>query len=214
MSWIAGAKLITVTAAATIFIVGGTLQTAAMNKGMMIAGRALAGFAIGMMALLVPLYQSEISLPAQRGRLTTLQQFFLGWGAFIAGWIGYGTTKNNLGTGLQWRLPLGFQMVPAVPLLFITLVLPESPRWLMIKGRETEALNVLANLHARGDESDPLVLGEFHEMKSKVLEEAAAQGGWGDIFLNKSNLRKVALGVILQFSVQMTGVSFLQYYAP
>lgn len=206
--------LTAVTAAAVIFIVGGTLQTAAQDKAMMIAGRTLAGFAIGMMALLVPLYQSEISLPAHRGRLTTLQQFFLGWGAFIAGWIGYGTTKNNLGQPIQWRLPLGFQMVPAVPLLFITLVLPESPRWLMIKGRESEALTVLAKLHARGDECDPLVLGEFHEMKSKVQEEEAVKSGWGEIFHNKGNLRKVALGVILQFSVQMTGVSFLQYYAP
>lgn len=152
--------------------------------------------------------------PSIRGRLTTLQQLFLGIGAFVASWIGYGVTKNNLGTALQWRLPLGFQMVPAVPLLFVTLVLPESPRWLMIKGREEESLTVLAQLHSNGDVHDPLVLGEFHEMREKVREEAATTSGWGQIFRNADNLRKVMLGVILQFSVQMTGVSFIQYYAP
>jgi hypothetical protein len=105
-------------------------------------------------------------------------------------------------------------MAPAVPLLFVTLILPESPRWLMLKGREEEALQTLANLHARGDTSDPFVLGEFHEMRNKIREESQIDQGWGQIFSNRQNLRKVMLGVILQFSVQMTGVSFLQYYAP
>lgn len=123
-------------------------------------------------------------------------------------------TKYHLGTAMQWRLPLGFQMVPAVPLLFVTLVLPESPRWLMIKGREEEALQVLAQLHARGDTSDPLVQGEFAEMREKVSSEASVDSGWGQLLRNRENLRKVMLGVILQFSVQMTGVSFLQYYGP
>lgn len=132
----------------------------------------------------------------------------------MAGWIGWGLTKYHLGTAIQWRIPLGFQILPAIPLLFVTLVLPESPRWLMIKGREDEALHVLAKLHARGDTNDPLVLGEFHDMKDKVLTEAAVKSGWGQIFGNKENMRKVMLGVILQFSVQMTGVSFLQYYGP
>ncbi|RSH80604.1 uncharacterized protein EHS24_009186 [Apiotrichum porosum] len=194
-------RRIAITVGAAIFLVGGILQTAANGKGMMMAGRFFAGIAIGQLSLLAPLYQSEISaFPWHRRG--------------VASWIGYGVTKNNLGTALQWRLPLGFQMVPAVPLLFVTLVLPESPRWLMIKGREEESLTVLAQLHSNGDVHDPLVLGEFHEMREKVREEAATTSGWGQIFRNADNLRKVMLGVILQFSVQMTGVSFIQYYAP
>ena len=96
---------------AIIFLLGGILQTAASNREMMLAGRFFAGLSIGMLSLLAPLYQSEIAHPSIRGRLTTLQQvgpvvlhgdtverctdriafiqFFLGIGAFIAGWIGY-----------------------------------------------------------------------------------------------------------------------------
>lgn len=207
-------RRVAITVGAVTFLLGGALQTGATNKEFMMAGRFFAGMSIGQLALLVPLYQSEIAHPSIRGRLTTLQQFFLGIGALTAAWINYGMIHNYLGTALQWRFPLGFQMAPAVPLLFVTLILPESPRWLMLKGREDEALVTLAKLHARGDTSDPFVLGEFHEMQAKIREEGSIDQGWGQIFHNPQNFRRVMLGVILQFSVQMTGVSFLQYYAP
>lgn len=207
-------RRVAITVGAVTFLLGGALQTGATNKEFMMAGRFFAGMSIGQLALLVPLYQSEIAHPSIRGRLTTLQQFFLGIGALTAAWINYGMIHNYLGTALQWRFPLGFQMAPAIPLLFVTLILPESPRWLMLKGREDEALVTLAKLHARGDTSDPFVLGEFHEMQAKIREEASIDQGWGQIFHNPQNFRRVMLGVILQFSVQMTGVSFLQYYAP
>lgn len=54
-------------------------------------------------------------------------------------------------------------------------------RWLMIKGRETEALHTLARLHARGNTDDPFVQGEFQEMRAKVSEEAAEQTSWASV---------------------------------
>jgi MFS family permease len=107
-------RRIGITVYAVVFILGGTLQTAAPNKEMMMAGRFIAGFSIGGMCLLVPLYQSEISLPRFRGRLTTLQQFFLGWGAFLAGWIAYGCTRNQYGKPMQWRLPVSWGSIPVM----------------------------------------------------------------------------------------------------
>lgn len=108
---------------------------------------------------------------------------------------------------------LAFQLLPAIPLAAMIFLLPESPRWLMIVGREEESLSTLARLHARGNENDAFVQEEFKEMRLKVREEAAAQSAWRQIFGDRTNLRKVMLGVILQFSVQMTGVSVLQYYS-
>lgn len=84
----------------------------------------------------------------------------------------------------------------------------------MIVGREEEALLSLARLHAHGDTTDPLVLGEFEDMRLKVREEAAVETGWGGMLRDPQSLRKIMLGIILQFSVQMTGVSVLQYYSP
>ncbi len=197
-----------------VFILGGVLQTAAANQGMMMAGRFFAGVGIGMLSLLAPLYQSEIAHPSIRGRLTTLQQFFLGIGALIASFVVYGCSLHQAGTVFQWRFPLGLQIAPAVPLAFLIMLFPESPRWLMSKGREEDALRSLARLHARGDTSDVFVRAELAEIKAQLAIEKGTSSGWSEIFNSSQNIRKVAIGVILQFSVQITGVAAIQYYAP
>ena len=84
----------------------------------------------------------------------------------------------------------------------------------MIKGREEDALQALARLHARGNCNDNFVRGEFAEIREKIAEEAKIESSWKEMFKDRTNLRKIMLGVILQFSVQMTGVSAIQYYSP
>ncbi|KIP07315.1 hypothetical protein PHLGIDRAFT_127752 [Phlebiopsis gigantea 11061_1 CR5-6] len=196
------------------FLIGGGIQTGAQSIRYMYGGRFLAGMGIGMLAMLAPLYQSEIAHPSIRGRLTTLQQFMLGLGALIASFIGYGCFHGLTGQA-QWRVPLGIQLLPAVPLAFFILLLPESPRYLAMKGRDAQALQVLARLHSRGDENDPFVVAEHQEILEQVrIEKEETRDAWVQLFTNKSNLRRLFLGVALQFSVQMTGVSVIQYYSP
>lgn len=77
--------------------------------------------------MIIPVYQSEIAHPDIRGTITSLQQFMLGIGAFVAGWVSYGTFIN-LTNSAQWRLPLGLQMFPAVGLGALIFLFPESPR--------------------------------------------------------------------------------------
>lgn len=125
-------------------------------------------------------------------------------------------------------------MAPAIPLVFLTFLMPESPRWLMMQGercdgplsngpdsvsarlagREEEALRNLAKLHARGNINDPFVIGEMAEMRAKIDEERGQSAGWSQIFGNKHNMRKIFMGIVVQFSVQMTGISAIQYYSP
>ncbi|KAF8758583.1 General substrate transporter [Rhizoctonia solani] len=198
-----------------IFIIGGCLQTAAVNLGMMMAGRFLAGWGVGQLAHLAPLFQSEIAHSSIRGRLTTLQQFFLGIGAFIASFIGYGCYNRLQGTQAQWRLPLGLQLFPAVPLALLIHAFPESPRWLAMKGRHDDALKTLARLHANGNTSDIFVQTELADIEASIEKEREeSRNAWSLLFFEPSNRRRLLLGVILQFSVQMTGVSAIQYYAP
>lgn len=160
---------------------------------------------------LAPTYNSEIAQPSARGRMLATFQFFIGIGAFIAGWISYGVAKSQPGTAMQWRLPVsacvqGFRQrltVSSLSRCFLLFLWFSSrfsfpsrlgklqsggrcgteltDRWLMIKGREEEALHNLAKLHARGDINDPFVRGEFEEMRRKVHEEAANEAGWGAV---------------------------------
>ncbi|PPQ94928.1 hypothetical protein CVT25_004414 [Psilocybe cyanescens] len=243
-------RRITIQIGAAIYIVGGVLQTVAHSMDMMLAGRFFAGFGVGIVSDLAPLYQvkchkdsysirlervkqAEIAHPSIRGRLTTLQQFMLGIGAFCASWITYGTSAGLKGTQAEWRVPLGIQIVPAIPLLAFMLLLPESPRWLAEKGRMDEgeslvghlfihpwtnnaplALATLARLHSRGDQTDRFVLSQIEDMKADIYKaKDIGESSWKELFTVPSNLRRVSLGYILQFSVQMTGVSAIQYYS-
>lgn len=74
-----------------IFIIGGVFQTAAQTIHWMWGGRAIAGLGVGFLVMIIPVYQGEIAHPSIRGRVTALQQFMLGIGSFIAGWLSYGT---------------------------------------------------------------------------------------------------------------------------
>lgn len=190
-----------------IFLFGGALQTGSQSGGQMLAGRFFAGYGIGSLGMLAPLYQAEIAHPSHRGRITTLFQFSLGLGAFIASWVVYGCNLHQSGKASEWRVPLALQMLPAIPLATLTFLLPESPRWLAAAGRSDDALKSLARLHARGDTNDTFVLAQLAEIEREVTDQKASEAKWLTFVTDKQAARKVLLGIALQFSVQMTGVS-------
>ncbi|TCD71898.1 hypothetical protein EIP91_000030 [Steccherinum ochraceum] len=207
-------RRVSIIAGCIVFLAGGAMQTGAQDISYMYGGRFLAGLGIGMLAMLAPLYQAEIAHPSIRGRHTTLQQLMLGVGAFIASFVGYGCFHGLTGAA-QWRLPLGIQMLPVLPLALFINHLPESPRYLAMRGRDQEALQVLARLHARGDVRDSFVVAEHREIFNQVaIEKEQTRGAWVQLYTNKSIRRRLVLGIALQCSVQMTGVSVIQFYAP
>lgn len=164
--------------------------------------------------MIIPLYQAEIAHPSIRGRITSLQQFMLGIGALVAGWISYGTYIGIKESSAQWRLPLGLQMLPAVILAGLIFLFPESPRWLIDHGYPDKGLATLARLHANGDESDPWVRAEFNQIQDSITFEHEHEAkSYMELFTNKSSLRRLTLACALQASVQMTGVSAIQYYS-
>jgi len=95
------------------------------------------------------------------------------------------------------------------------LLFPESPRWLIDHGKEQEGLKTLAKLHANGNENDPWVQAEFLQIQSAITHEhEAAAKGYRDLFTDRSSFRRLFLVTALQASVQMTGVSAIQYFTP
>ena len=83
-----------------------------------------------------------------------------------ASWASFGTARIN--SDWSWRIPSLLQAIPSCFQFFLIWFVPESPRWLVSKGKESEALRVLAHYHADGDETDPLVLYEFEEIKTAI----------------------------------------------
>jgi len=196
-----------------IYLLGGGLQTGAQNLNYLWAGRWLAGLGVGFLVMIIPMYQAEIAHPDVRGRITSLQQFMLGIGSFVAGWVSYGTFIG-LSTTAQWRLPLGLQMLPAIILAALIFLFPESPRWLIDNGKPEEGLKTLARLHARGDEMDPWVRAEFDQIQESITFEHEHEAkSYVELFTNRSSFRRLLIACALQASIQMTGVSAIQYYS-
>lgn len=177
---------------ALIFLIGGTFQTAAQNLQWLWGGRAIAGLGVGFLVMIIPVYQGEIAHPSIRGRVTALQQFMLGIGSFVAGWLSYGTfpikssgayrsmshphkrarSSGQIRALLTWlprtTVPLAIQLVPAIVLAALILGFPESPRWLIDHGHPELGLKTLAKLHANGNTEDPWVKAEFAQIEEAI----------------------------------------------
>lgn len=163
--------------------------------------------------MIIPLYQAELAHPSIRGLVTGLQQFMLGIGGVCGSWISYGTFIG-FSDDRQWRIPFGIQIVPAALLSLLIFLFPESPRWLIQKGKREQGLSTLARLHSNGDENDAWVLAEYQQIQEQVVvEQEQAARSLRELFATKSNFRRVMLACALQAATQMTGISAIQYYS-
>ncbi|EME89014.1 uncharacterized protein MYCFIDRAFT_55519 [Pseudocercospora fijiensis CIRAD86] len=206
----------TILLGALVFILGGALQTGAQSLAYLYAGRLIAGAGVGVLVMIIPLYQAELAHPDIRGRVTALQQFMLGVGALVASWVSYATyTYIPASSSNQWRVSLGIQIVPAGFLAMLIMLFPESPRWLIDHGKNELGLATLAKLHAHGDQNDAWVRAEYDQIQDMITFEHEHEAkSYIELFSNKSCFRRLLLACSIQASVQMTGVSAIQYYSP
>ncbi|EKG18114.1 General substrate transporter [Macrophomina phaseolina MS6] len=139
----------------------------------------------------------------------------LGIGALAASWISYGTYIGYAeDDNRQWRVSLGIQVIPAGLLAMLILFFPESPRWLIDHGQPDKGLETLAQLHAHGDVNDAWVRAEFDQIQDAIsVEHEHEAKSYTELFTDKSCFRRLFIAISLQASVQMTGVSAIQYYS-
>ena len=205
-------RRMTVFIGSLISVLGCALQGGAPNIGTVIAGRLIAGMAVGLLSAIVPMYCSEISIAEDRGKLSGLLQFMLSWGFFIAQWLGYGCFQVN--SNFQWRFPLSFQVVPGVILAIGIWFLQESPRWLVEKNRLQDAATALRKLHYNGH-NDEFIDLEFREIRDSILaEKARTEMGWKELFSRPSLRRRLILGCGVQAFGQLSGINVINYYGP
>ncbi|KAH7925088.1 hexose transporter [Leucogyrophana mollusca] len=202
----------TVFLGAAIMCVATALQTASQSVGMFIGARFLIGFGLTFAANAAPMLVTEISYPTYRAPLTSLYNSLWYSGSIIAAWTIYGTFKIK--TTWAWRLPSLLQGLPAILQVILVLFAPESPRWLISKGRDAEALKTLAYYHADGNEQDPLVQYEFQEIKAAIEFDrtVASNVGWKALIATPGNRKRMRIIVALAFFSQWSGNGLVSYY--
>ncbi|MFF7709706.1 sugar porter family MFS transporter [Pseudomonas sp. NPDC007930] len=183
-----------------VFALGSLLSAGSSNVTMLVASRFLLGLSAGSSTQIIPVYIAEVAPPEHRGKLVVLFQFMVVFGITVAYFTGFA-----LGEHWRWMFALG--VVPAVILLAGMAVLPESPRWLLIKQREADAQAVLEKV--RGDRN--AAQAEIEEIKTVALKQA--EGTWKDLFAPWVRPALVVGASISMFS-QITGNNALIYYAP
>ncbi|RDW59468.1 hypothetical protein BP6252_12555 [Coleophoma cylindrospora] len=204
----------TIALGSLIATIGCALQAGAVSMVMLIIGRFIAGCAVGILTSTIPMYAGELADAKFRGALSGLLQWMLSWGFLVAQWLGYGCSFAN--TDIQWRFPLAFQCVPAVILLSGVWFLSESPRWLMEKDRQEEALAILHKLHddADGTNQDYVEL-EYREIRDAIIAEREHnQISWVSIFRKPSWRRRLLLGCGVQAFGPLSGINVINYYGP
>ncbi|KAH8693572.1 MFS transporter [Talaromyces proteolyticus] len=201
----------TIWLASILALIGAILQTAAVNIEMFLVGRIIAGFAIGLVYAVSSIYNAEIAPPKIRGVTVGLQTQLISLGYALANWIGvFGSfAKGNA----AWRIPLGIQCVPAVILIIGLFWLPESPRWLIQKGKYEPAKAVIEKLHSDINADANFCEREFQQIKQQVdYEREVTIKSWWSLFTKRSLLRRLLLGIGLQVFLQTTGVNVVNYY--
>ncbi|MCJ1374905.1 hypothetical protein MMC20_006138 [Loxospora ochrophaea] len=194
-----------------IFFVGGACQTFCNGMPMMIVGRIIAGLGVGALSTIVPVYQSEISPPHNRGKLACIEFTgnISGYAASV--WVDYFCSfiKGNN----AWRVPLLLQCFMGLLLGVGSLIICESPRWLLDNDHDEEGIVVIANLYGGGDIHNDKARQEYREIKMNVLlQRQEGERSYRDMF--KKYHKRVFIAMSAQSLAQLNGINVISYYAP
>lgn len=193
----------------TIMSVGAILQFSAFSVPHMIVGRIVAGIGNGMNTATAPPWQSETSQAAWRGKLIVIELIMNIAGFSLSNWVTFGF--SYVPGGAAWRVPLALQFIFIIILYLTVPWLPESPRWLVMKGRFDEAEVILADLENTETE-DPYVQTQMSEIKFAADYEKEHAVRIRDLIRGKKGdqagtctTRRLILGMGAQFMQQFSG---------
>jgi len=194
---------------ALLFMVTGVLTAIAPNITVFIIGRMIGGFGVGASLIIAPMYIAEISPARMRGSMVSLNQLNIVLGISLAYFSNY--FLRNIGEG-DWRWMLGVESIPAVLYFVLLLFVPESPRWLAMKGYKDKAFEVMRR--AVGDtaarQEIDLVMANIEQDKNRKSTSISSQ--LKELF--SPGLRLVlTVAVVIAFFQQATGINAALYYA-
>ena len=181
--------------------------------------RFIGGLGIGIVSIISPLYISELSLAEYRGRLVSLYQLAITIGFLCSYLINYllldfghshiFTTElpQKFFNAEIWRSMLGMEVVPAILFLWVLFYIPESPRWLTLRHKESHAFSILNRLYNDKNEAEQ----ELANIKSVIATKNEAE--WKYLF-QPGILKVVLIGVTIAMLGQFMGINAVMYYGP
>ncbi|MCB1259943.1 MAG: sugar porter family MFS transporter, partial [Acidimicrobiales bacterium] len=194
-------RRLTLILAGALFLAGALLSGLAPGTAVLVLGRLVIGFGVGVASVAAPLYAAELAPAESRGRFVSSYQLAITIGILVAYIV-----DDILSSSGNWRLMLGGASVLGVVLMVFVLAMPESPRWLVRARRSDDAARVLDKVRGTAYTPDAMAALEAE------LAADEDQASWGEVFSHR--LRKPLLvGFGLAVFQQITGINAIIYYA-
>ena len=204
--------------AAVLFAVSAIASAVAPDYVTLVVARMLGGFGVGAALIVAPMYIAEMAPPDSRGRFVSFNQlnivvgisaaFFSNYLILTLGESGVAWTEALRLGEWNWRWMLGIETLPAVAYLLALSAVPESPRWLAMRGRDAEAEEVLGRVAGAGAAA---VLREVRE--SIAAEAKLGRASWR-VLLHPSLRLVMTIGIVVGILQQVTGINAVFFYAP
>ncbi|POS78182.1 hypothetical protein DHEL01_v203424 [Diaporthe helianthi] len=197
-----------------IMVVGAVLQAASYGRAQMIVSRVVSGVGMGMINSTVPVIQAEFSPKSSRGIYVCAQLSTLNFGIFLVYWIDYAFSSHT--SSYAWRIPVILQCVCIIPMFFILLIIPETPRWLAAHDKPEECYAVLKRIHG-GEDGDEQEIQRLHGviLETVAYETSIGSGSWKDV-LKEDNIksrRRLLIACGIQAFQQLGGINAIIYYS-
>lgn len=198
-------RIRTMAAGSVLVIIGSILLSSSFSLPQLIVGRLVLGLGFGMLTATVPVWQAESSPAEHRGALVVLEGLFASIGLAISQAIDLGLYFAE--GSVSWRFPLAMPILFAFIILAALPIVPDSPRWLVKKGRIEEAKAVLAILEDASEDS-PLVHENISKMQTSLAVIETGRGDFGALLYNGESrlLNRTLLAMFSTFSQQINGI--------
>jgi len=175
----------------------------AINWEMLLLFRFITGILLGGVTVVTPMFIAEISPAKKRGQLVLLNQFFVVTAIFLAFAVNY--MLANVIESSSWRWMIGVEAIPATAFFLLLNLVPESPRWLVNRGRNEEALAIFQRIKAENPEEEVRIVKESVEQEEAI--------GHGKLFV-KENRFPIMIAILIAAFNQLAGINAIMIYAP